>query len=167
MIALLLTWVTLAFVVFSADSVGEEKRPGAARVARAGLWPITLTNWFTHRNLEKLGRFVAIVWFLVTTGWLLSFLYDHLPAPAFLLAAQVTMGFVVYCVDALSADLVHKRARRLVRSVVWIGPIAHYFRDKDSVGLLQASLTVWGLLTTGWLLGLIADRVAAPLAGLS
>jgi hypothetical protein len=43
-----------------------------------------------------------------------------------------------------------------------MGPITHYLRDDDSVALVTASVTVWVLLTTGWLLGLLADRVAGP-----
>lgn len=65
---------------------------------------VTLANWFTHRNLLKLGRFGAVVWFLVTTGWLLTLEYDRVATPGFLVLAQATMAFVVYCVDALSAD---------------------------------------------------------------
>jgi hypothetical protein len=76
------------------------------------------------------------------------------------------MGFVVYCVDALSADLQNKPVRRLLRSVFWVAPVARYLSDKDSVALIAASVTVWGLLTTGWLLGLMNDRVAGPLAAL-
>jgi hypothetical protein len=75
------------------------------------------------------------------------------------------MGFVVYCVDALSADLENKPGRRLLRSVFWVVPVTHYLSDDDSVALIAATVTVWVLLTTGWLLGLIADRVAAPLGG--
>jgi hypothetical protein len=163
MIALLLTEATLAFVVFCADSVGDERRSLGERVTRAVLWMVTLATWFTHRNVEKLGRFGAVVWFLVTTGWLLTLMYDRLATPAFLVLAQLTMGFVVYCVDALSSDLENKPARRLLRSVFWMLPVTHYLRDRDSVALFTASVTVWVLLTTGWLLGLLADRVATPL----
>jgi len=166
MTAWVLTEVTLAFVVFCADSVGEERRRPLERLTRAVLWMVTLTNWLTHRNVLKLGRFVAVVWFLVTTGWLLTLEYDRIPRPAFLVLAQVTMGFVVYCVDALSADLENKPGRRLLRSVVWMLPIGHYLRDNDSVALIAATVTVWILLTTGWLVGLLADRVATPLGGL-
>jgi hypothetical protein len=35
------------------------------------------------------------------------------------------------------------------------------------VALVHASVTVWVLLSTGWLLGLLADRVALPLGGLA
>jgi hypothetical protein len=132
-------------------------------VFRALLWMVTLTRWFTHRNLTKLGRFGAVVWFLVTTGWLLSLLYDR-AATHFFILAEVTMAFVVYCVDALSADLHNKPFRRILRSVFWVVPVTRYLNDKDSVALIAASVTIWGLLTTGWLLGLINDRVAAPLA---
>ena len=167
MIGVLLAEVTLAFVVFCADSVGEEQRPPGERFTRAALWFVTLTRWFTHRNLEKLTRFGAVVWFLVTTGWLLSLLYDRAPeVVAFLVLAEATMGFIVYCVDALSADLVHRPGRRLLRSLAWPGPVAHYLRANDNLALLHATITVWGLLTTGWLLGLIADRIASPLGGL-
>ena len=159
--------VTLAFVVFCADSVGDRpRRPPLERLVRAVLWMVTLTRWFTHRNLVKLGRFGAVVWFLVTTGWLLTLEYDRMATPAFVVVAELTMAFVVYCVDALSADLADRRSRRLVRSVLWAGPLARYLTDEDSVALVHASVTVWVLLTTGWLLGLLADRVAVPLAGL-
>jgi len=163
--AWVLTEVTMAFIVFCADSVSDEKRPPAERILRAVLWMVTLTTWFTHRNVVKLGRFGAVVWFLVTTGWLLTLEYDRTATPVFLLLAQATMGFVVYCVDALSPDLENKPARRLVRSVLWVLPLAQHLRDRDSVALITASVTVWVLLTTGWLLGLLADRVAGPLGG--
>jgi hypothetical protein len=165
MIAWVLTEVTLAFVVFCADSVGDERRRPVERLARAVLWMVTLTTWFTHRNVAKLARFGAVVWFFVTTGWLLTLEYDRLPLPVFVVLAQATMGFVVYCVDALSADLENKPGRRLLRSVVWVVPVARYLSDRDSVALITASVTVWVLLTTGWLLGLLADRVAVPLGG--
>jgi hypothetical protein len=167
MVAWALTELTLAFVVFCADSVGEESRPPAERLARATLWMVTLTRWFTHRNVAKLGRFGAVVWFMVTMGWLLSLEYDRVPTPWFLILAEVTMGFVVYCVDALSADLENKPGRRVLRSLFWVVPVAHYLTDDDSVALITASVTVWGLLTTGWLLGLVADRVAGPLGSLA
>lgn len=163
MTAWVLTEVTLAFVVFCADSVGDEQRGPAERLTRALLWMVTLTRWFTHRNVTKLGRFGAVVWFLVTMGWLLTLEFDRLSTPAFLVAAQLTMGFVVYCVDALSADLENKPGRRLLRSVFWVGPVVRYLTDDDSVALITASVTVWVLLITGWLLGLVIDRVAVPL----
>ncbi len=166
MIAWVVAEVTLAFVVFCADSVGEEERRPAERLARAVLWMVTLTRWFTHRNVTKLGRFGAVVWFLVTTGWLLTLQYDRLSVPAFFVVAEVTMGFVVYCVDALSADLANKPGRRLLRSAFWPVPIVAYLRDDDSVALITASVTVWVMLITGWLLGLLADRVATPLGTL-
>jgi hypothetical protein len=165
MIAWVLAEVTVAFVVFCADSVGDEGRGPVERVARAALWMVTLTRWFTHRNISKLGRFGAVVWFLVTMGWLLTLEYDRFPSLAFFVLAEATMGFVVYCVDALSADLENKPGRRLLRSVFWVVPVTHYLSDDDSVALIAATVTVWVLLTTGWLLGLIADRVAAPLGG--
>ena len=165
MITWVLAEVTLAFVVFCADSVGDEERSLVERLARAVLWMVTLTRWFTHRNLTKLGRFSAVVWFLVTMGWLLTLEYDRVKTPAFLLVAEATMAFVVYCVDALSADLANKPGRRMLRGVFWVVPIARYLSDDDSVALIAASVTVWVLLTTGWLLGLLADRVAAPLGG--
>ncbi len=167
MIAWVLAHVALAFVVFCADSVGDEDRPLTERIVRGFLWMVTLTRWFTHRNVAKLGRFGAVVWFLVTTGWLLTLEYDRLETPVFLVLAEVTMGFVVYCVDALSADLENKPGRRLLRSVFWMFPVAHYLSDDDSIALITASVTVWGLLTTGWLLGLLNDRVAEPLGGLA
>jgi hypothetical protein len=166
MIAWVVAEVTLAFVVFCADSVGEEQRRPAERLTRAVLWMVTLTRWFTHRNVTKLGRFGAVVWFLVTMGWLLTLQYDRLATPAFFLVAQATMGFVVYCVDALSADLANKRGKRVLRSVFWMFPLVGYLSDDDSVALITASVTVWVLLITGWLLGLLADRVATPLGTL-
>jgi hypothetical protein len=165
MIAWILTELTLAFVVFCADSIGEEERGPVERLLRALLWFVTLTRWFTHRNVAKLGRFGAVVWFLVTMGWLLTLEFDRTATPVFLILAEVTMGFVVYCVDALSADLENKPWRRLFRSVFWVGPIVLYLSDEDSVALIAATVTVWVLLTTGWLLGLLADRVATPLGG--
>lgn len=167
MIALALCYATLAFLVFCADSVDEEPRRPAERLIRSALWMVTLTRWFTHRNVPKLGRFGAVVWFLVTTGWLLTLELDRMPAPAFLAVAQLTMGFVVYCVDSLSADLENKPGRRLLRSAIWVVPLIAYLRRRDSVALVQASVTVWVLLSTGWLLGLLADRVALPLGGLA
>ncbi|MEO5680056.1 MAG: hypothetical protein ABIS47_10345 [Acidimicrobiales bacterium] len=166
MIPLVVTEVTLGFVVFCADSAGSEGRRPGERLARSVLWMVTLTRWFTHRNVVKLGRFAAVVWFLVTTSWLLTLEYDRLSTPVFLVLAEATMGFVVYCIDALSSDLENKPGRRLIRSVLWVGPITHYLCDDDSVALVHASLTVWVLLTTGWLLGLLADRVAVPLGAL-
>ena len=163
MIELAVSEVTLAFVVFCADAAGGDRRRPGERLARSVLWMVTLTRWFTHRNVVKLGRLGAVVWFLVTTGWLLTLEYDRTALPVFLVTAQATMGFVVYCVDALSADLENKPGRRLLRSILWAGPLACYLCDDDSVALLHASVTVWVLLTTGWLLGLLADRVAAPL----
>src|SRR5262245_38787593 len=100
MISLVLTEVTLGFVVFCADSVGEERRRPMERLARAVLWMVPLTNWFTHRNVSKLGRFGAVVWFLVTSGWLLTLIYDRVDGWLFVLIAQATLGFIVYCVDA-------------------------------------------------------------------
>ncbi len=165
MITLILIELTLAFVVFCADSVGDEERRPTERLARALLWMVTLPRWFTHRNLVKLGRFGAVVWFLVTTGWLLTLEYDRVPPPLFLALAQATMGFVVYCVDALSADLENKPARRILRSLFWALPVVGYLSDDDSVALIHATVTVWVMLTVGWLLGLLVDRVAAPLSG--
>lgn len=160
-----LTEVTLSVVVFCADSVGEEERRLSERIARALLWMVTLTRWFTHRNVTKLSRFGAVVWFMVTTGWLLSLEYDRAEA-YFLILAEATMAFVVYCVDALSADLHNKPFRRILRSIFWVVPIAGYLTEDDSVALIAASVTVWGLLTTGWLLGLIHDRIATPLGAM-
>src|SRR4051812_40886509 len=100
----LLVELTVAFIVFCADSVGEtEPRPPVQRLVRSLCWPVTLTRWFTHRNLAKLARFASVVWFLVTTGWLISLLRDRIQRPfVFILVAEATMAFVVYCVDAMS-----------------------------------------------------------------
>lgn len=167
MTAWALAGLTLGFVVFCADAVGEERRPPGERIARAALWMVTLPRWFTHRNVVKLGRFGAVVWFLLTTGWLLALEYDHVAGPWFFVAAETTMAFVVYCVDSLSADLENKRGRRLLRSLFWLGPVTGYLSDDDSIGLIHASVTVWVLLITGWLLGLLTDRVAGPLGALT
>jgi len=167
MTAWVLAEVTLAFVVFCADSVGEEERPPVQRLVRSLLWMVTLTTWLTHRNAAKLGRFAAVVWFFVTTGWLLTLEYDRMTVPVFLVLAPATLAFVVYCVDALSADLVNRPGRRFLRSVFWFVPLARYLRDDDSVALIAASVTIWVLLITGWLVGLLTDRVATPLAGLT
>ncbi|MDP9388660.1 MAG: hypothetical protein M3Q48_12295 [Actinomycetota bacterium] len=59
----------------------------------------------------------------------------------------------------------NKPWRRLLRSVFWLVPLARYLSDEDSIALVHASVTVWVLLTTGWLLGLLTDRVVAPLGG--
>ncbi len=163
-LTLLLIELALATVVLCADASGEAERSRGERLLRALLWMVTLTRWLTHRNVAKLGRFAAIVWFLVTTGWLLTLEYDR-SGPLFWILGEVTMAFVVYCVDALSPDLENKPRRRILRSVLWMGPVAHYLSDEDSVPLVHASVTVWVLLTTGWLLGLLADRVGAPLGG--
>ena len=166
MIGWIFVEATLGFIVFCADSVGDQRRrPLGERLARAALWMVTLARWFTCRNLEKLGRFGAVVWFLVTTGWLLTLEHDRLSTPVFFVVAPLTMGFVVYCVDALSPDLENKPGRRLLRSVFWAVPLARYLTDDDSIALVHASVTVWVLLTTGWLLGLLSDRVVAPLGG--
>ena len=161
-ITLVLVELTLAFIVFCADSVDDERRRPAERLVRAVLWMVTLTRWFTHRNVAKLGRFGAVVWFLVTTGWLLTLEFDRMSAPAFLVIAQVTMGFVVYCVDALSADLQNKPGRRLLRSVFWVVPVVGLpqrtrqrrpgSRQRDGVGAADHRLAA----------GLLADRVAVP-----
>lgn len=168
MITLVLVEATLAFVVFCADSVGDDHpRPPAERVLRAVLWMVTLTRWLTHRNLAKVGRFGAVVWFLVTAGWLLTLMHDRMPTAAFVVLGQATMAFVVHCVDALSSDLENKPLRRALRSLFWAVPVVGYLRAEDSIALVHASVTVWVLLTTGWLLGLLADRVAIPLAALT
>jgi hypothetical protein len=154
----------LAFIVGCADSVAEETpRRLTDRVWRAVFWPATLGVWFTHRNLPKLGRFAANVWLLVTGGWLLSLEADRFSTVPFLLIAQATMAFVVYCVDLMSAELRHKRVRRVVRSVLWPKALVEYLLDADSIRLVQASVTVWILLTSGWLLGLMVDRIGQPL----
>ena len=73
------------------------------------------------------------------------------------------MAFVIYCVDAMSSELQRNPARRVARSVLWMKPLVGYLRDQDSIMLVQASVTVWVLLTSGWLLGLMVDRIGHPL----
>ena len=131
------------------------------------LWPATVWVWFTHRNTAKLARFGAIVWLLLTGGWLLSLEWDRLPTTAvFLVVAEATMAFVVYCVDAMSPELRRRPVRRLMRSLLWFKPLTSYLRDTDSIKLIQASVTVWVLLTCGWLLSLMVDRIGHPLGWL-
>ncbi len=160
---------TLAFVLFCADSVAEESaRPARQRLVRAVCWPATLTVWFTHRNIPKLARFGAIVWLGVTGGWLVSLEHDRIhTVGTFALVAELTMAFVVYCVDAMSPDLHGRPLRRVARAVAWVVPVSEYLRDDDSVRLIQASVSVWVLLTTGWLLSLEADRLVHPFGWLA
>ena len=165
MVHLLAVELTLAFVVFCADSIDQETpRPAFHRLVRALCWPVPLERWFTHRNTAALGRFAAVVWFLVTGGWLVSLQYDRIhPTPAFLVLAETTLAFVVYTVDAMSADLQHHWARRMLRGLFWPKALAEYLRDPDGIKVVHASVTVWILLITGWLLGLLDDRVVTPL----
>ena len=159
---------TLAFVVFCADAVGEEARPPRQQLLRAVIWPVTLGRWFTHRNLAKLARFGAIIWLFVTTGWLLSLEHDRISSTGlFLGVAEATMGFVVYCIDAMSGDLHHRPFRRVLRSALWLKPLTGYLRDQDSIKIVQASVTVWVMLTTGWLLSMEHDRVTQPLGSVA
>jgi hypothetical protein len=121
---LVLFEVTLAFIVHCADEAGEDeerpRRPLLIQVVRSLFWMITLTRWFTYRNLAKLGRFGTIVWLLVTSGWLLTLIHDRAASTAvFLAGAEGVMAFVVLCVDAMSADLRMHPARRAVRSLFW------------------------------------------------
>ena len=165
---LVLFEATLAFIVHCADEAGEDddhpRRSSVTQVARSVFWMITLTRWFTYRSLKKLGRFATIVWLLVTGGWLLTLIHDRAASTAvFLAGAEAVMAFVVFCVDTMSADIRLHPARRLLRSLFWPKALAGYMRDGDSVRIIQASVTVWILLTTGWLLALEADRVAGPL----
>ena len=161
---LLLVEVAAAFIVACADAVGDDHHTLRERVVRAVFWPATLWVWFTHRNMPKLARFGAIVWLLLTAGWLISLEADRLKAVwVFLIVAEATLAFVVYCVDALSAELNHHPVKRVARGIFWPVPMVQYLRDSESIKLIQASVTVWGLLTTGWLLGLGIDRIAQPM----
>jgi hypothetical protein len=164
---LLFVEATAAFIVACSDAVGDDQHTARERVVRAVFWPATLWVWFTHRNLPKLARFGAIVWLLLTAGWLLSLESDRLhTAWVFIAVAEATLAFVVYCVDALSLDLQHHRVHRVLRGIFWPGPLIQYLRDRESIKLIQASVTVWGLLTSGWLLSLGIDRVAQPMGWL-
>ena len=160
--------LTLAFIVYCADRAGEDEelppRPVLARVVRSLFWMVTLTRWLTYRNMATLSRFAAIVWLLVTSGWLVTMIHDRASSTTiFLVATEAVMAFVVYCTDAMSADVHAHPLRRAVRSLLWPKPLTDFMRDRDSIRIIQASLTVWILLTTGWLLALEADRVARPL----
>jgi hypothetical protein len=165
MAALVLIELTLAFIVMCADSLPENRpRRPLERIVRSVFWMVTLGRWITHRNLPKLGRFGAIVWFLVTTGWLLTLESDRARTMlGFLVLAELTMAFVVYGVDSTSADGHNRRFRRLLRSAFWVKAITGYLRDVDSIKIAYASLTVWILLTTGWLLTMGTDRIVRPL----
>jgi len=161
---LLVVEAVAAFIVACADAVGDDQRTVRERLLRAVLWPFTLWVWFTRREMPKLARFGAIVWLLLTAGWLLSLESDRLNTMwVFLVVAEATLAFVVYCVDALSLDLQHAKVRRVARGIFWPVPLVQYLRDRESIRLIQASVTVWGLLTSGWLLSLGIDRVAQPL----
>ena len=165
MAALVLVELTMAFIVLCADSLPDDRSPRPLhRLLRGVFWMITLSRWFTQRNFPKLGRFGTIVWLLVTTGWLLTLEYDRTGTTlVFLVLAEATMAFVVYCVDATSADVRNRPIRRLLRSAFWLKPLTDYMRDEDSVKITHATLTVWILLTTGWLLSLGSDRILRPL----
>ena len=164
MLFLLLVEGLLAFIVACADGVGEDNaRTPRERVLRALLWPATVWVWFTYRTLPKLARFGAIVWLMTTAGWLVALEADRLPSSVFFISAEATLAFVVYCVDAMSADLHRHPVRRVARGVFWMKPLTEILCDKDSVRLVQASVTVWVLLTSGWLVALLVDRVGEPL----
>ena len=165
MAALVLVELTLAFIVLCADSLPDDRpRQPVRRLLRSVFWMVTLSRWFTQREFPKLGRFGTIVWLLVTTGWLLTLEYDRTGTTlVFLVLAEATMAFVVYCVDAASTDVRNRPLRRLLRSAFWVKPLTDYMRDQDSVKIAHASLTVWILLTTGWLLSLGSDRILSPL----
>ena len=161
---LLLVEAVAAFIVACADAVGDDHHTVRERVVRAIFWPATLWLWFTRRNMPKLARFGAIVWLMLTSGWLLSLESDRLsPVWVFALVAEATLAFVVYCVDALTPDLQHHPVHRVLRGIFWPVALVQYLRDRESIKLIQASVTVWGLLTTGWLLSLGIDRVAQPM----
>src|SRR5436305_14706391 len=167
MFFLVLVEAVAAFIVACSDAVGDDEHTVRERVVRAVLWPATLWVWFTHRNLPKLARFGAIVWLLLTSGWLLSLESDRLHAAwIFALVAEATLAFVVYCVDALSPDLQHHPVRRVLRGLLWPVAVVQFLRDRESIKLIQASVTVWGLLTSGQLLSLGLDRVAHPMGWL-
>lgn len=153
--------LTFTFIVFCADVETEERRwRPLDRLLRSLFWMVTLTMWFTHRNFAKLGRFAGIVWFLVTAGWLLSFEYDRTQgSELFPYLAQGTMAFVVYCVDGMSADLQRRPVRRFVRCFLWPKAIIEYLSADEGIRIAHASLTVWVLLTAGWLLGLEFDWI--------
>jgi hypothetical protein len=156
-----------AFIVACADAVGDDHHTVRERVVRAVLWPATLWVWFTRREMPKLARFGAIVWLFLTVGWLISLESDRVDTMwLFLVVAEATLAFVVYCVDALSLDLQHAKLRRVARGVFWPVPLVQYLRDRESIRMIQASVTVWGLLTSGWLLSLGIDRVAQPMGWL-
>ena len=164
MVFLIVVEALLAFIVACADGVGEEERRSPVqRVLRAVFWPATVWVWFTHRSIPKLTRFGAIVWLMLTSGWLLALEYETFTGASFLLVAELTLAFVVYCVDAMSADLQRRPVRRALRGLLWMKPVTEIMRDGDSVKLIQASVTVWVLLTTGWLVALLFDRLAQPL----
>src|SRR3954454_10480966 len=118
MLFLLLVEAVAAFIVACSDAVGDDHHTARERVFRAVFWPATLWVWFTHRNLPKLARFGAIVWLLLTGGWLLSLESDRIKtARVFVIVAEATLSFVVYCVDAMSLDLQLRPVRRVLRGI--------------------------------------------------
>src|SRR5436309_8856036 len=134
---LLLIEAVAAFIVACSDAVGDDQHTVRERVRRAVLWPATLWVWFTRRNLPKLARFGAIVWLLLTAGWLLSLESDRIDtAWVFLLVAEATLAFVVYCVDALSPDLQHHRVQRVLGGIFWPGSVVQFLRDRESTRLI-------------------------------
>ena len=160
----LLVESVMAALVSCADASGGGAPVGwLRRLGRAVLWMVTVPRWIVDRDTARLARFAAVVWFLVITGWLLTLLYDRAPRPVFPVGVEVLMAFVVFCVDAFSGNDVGHPLRRAVRAVFWPPTVVGYMRASDSVGIAQASLTVWILLTTGWLLALAADRILRPL----
>lgn len=161
---LVLTELTLAFVVYSTESAVMD-RPGLGlRLVRSGLWFGTVYVWCTRRIFDKLMRAGMHVWHLVTLGWLLSLMYDRLPSTtSFYLAAWAMLAFTVWCIDSMTNQFVGMPARRALRAVFWFKAMVDYMNDHDSARQATAMLMIWIFLTCGWLLTLVWDRFGPTL----
>lgn len=147
---------TLGFVVFTASTAVHERPNLGRRVLGAVFWPVTLYSWFSNPTeiLGRMGRFGMHVWFLVTFGWMVSFLDDRVHV----FLAWPMASFVVLCVDVMSVRLFKKPYRRALRALFWPKAFNDYLCDPDAIRELRASGVVFALLSTCWLLGLVADH---------
>ena len=148
---------TLALVVFTASTAVHERPSLGRRVVGAVLWPYTIFTWFSNpaEILGRMGRFGLHVWFLVTFGWLVDFLDER----AHIALAWPLASFAVCCVDAMSNRLFHKPCQRVFRALLWPKAFAEYLCAPDATREGHASAVVFAILTTCWLLGLVADYV--------
>jgi hypothetical protein len=150
---------TLGFIVFTVDTAVTEQASLQGRLLRAALGPATLIDWCSNlaEKWPALVRLGMNVWFLVTFGWLIAMEVDRLNSLQPFLAWG-TSAFVVYCVDGTSVKLYKKPVRRVLRALFWPVAFAEYLCDTDTIRQIQASLIIWVLLITGWLLTLLCDH---------